>query len=69
MITGIKRYARVTGKRAKKKRHDIITKRVNARVERIVEAKAQAVAARQTTDAKPTIGFFETWRQKKWSFL
>ena len=69
IIAGIKRYAHATGRRAKKKRHDMIARRVNARVSRIVEARAQAVAAGQTPDAKPVDGFFETWRQKRWSFL
>jgi len=69
IIAGIRRYAHATGKCAKRKRHNMITRRVNARVARIVEARAQAIANGQIPDAKPQVGFLETWRQRRWSFL
>ena len=69
ILAGIRRYACVTGRRAKKKRHNMIARRVNARVARIVEAKAQAIVDGQTPDAKPILSWHETWRQRKWSFI
>ena len=64
-ISGVKRYARAATKKAKQKRRAMIARRVD----RVVEARAQAVIERQTADAKPGISWRETWRQRRWSFL
>jgi hypothetical protein len=70
LIDGIKRYARVTGKRAKQKRLEKIDKRIRARANQIIEDRALALADQQTkVDAKPDVNWHETWRQKRWSFL
>ena len=68
-IEGIKRYARSTGRQARKMRHARMERRINTRAAQIMEDRAEDRADSQIPDAKPQGSFLERWRLKKWSFL
>lgn len=71
IIQDLKRYARVKTREAKLKRSNMITRRVKARVRRIVETKAQDIASQleQSDDEPVTTSWHERWKQKKFSWF